>query len=190
MKKRRILLALLALALAATTVLPAAMAYFSTNARTDGHLTLKLGGRTTVEEEEFNFADMQKTVNITATEEAQPMWVRARAYVAAPFEVSYEGSDGWTEGADGWWYYEKPLASYTDDLPGWLTDKAAPLIVKIFVEGVEPKDLPGYMTDEGFEVPVVYQTTPVQYNEDGTPKEMTTEALWSVPVKTEGGNAE
>ena len=189
MKKRRILLALLALALAVTTVLPAAMAYFSTNARTDGHLTLKLGGTTTIDE---TFANMVKTVTIAATGEAQPMWVRARAYVAAPFTVTYEASEGWTVDDDGWYYYEKPLASYTSPLPDWLTDEADPLKVTIHAEGIEPEDLP-----EGFEVPVVYQTTPVQYNEDGTPKEMTTEALWSVPVKTpqsanpsEGGSAE
>lgn len=155
MKNKRILLALLALALAVTTVLPAAMAYFTTNARATGTRPLKLGGSTTITE---TMAEWTKEVTISAEENSQPMWVRARAYPEALASIT--GGEGWVDGTDGWWYFTTPLAN-----PQTGDAQIKTTVLKAEVKPVKVEEV-GQIPD-GFDVTVVYESAPVLYGEDG-----------------------
>lgn len=155
MKNKRILLALLALALAATTALPAAMAYFTTNARATGTRTLELGGRTTIEEEMEGWV---KQLTVSADPDSQPMWVRARAYSGASGQYTYIPGDGWEQRGD-WYYFTTPLANPPTE--GTLVSTS-----KLEVE-VTPPPLGGDQTPDAFDVVIVYESAPVLYGTDG-----------------------
>lgn len=174
MKNKRILLALLALALAATTVLPAAMAYFTTNARATGSRQLKLGGTTTITE---TMAEWTKQVTISADTGSQPMWVRARAYPAELVDsILAETADDWESSEDGWWYFTTPLAKPADNeaaIPGTVTDTSR-LLVKI--EPVKVDEV-GQIPD-AFDVVVVYESAPVLYGEDGERLDCKDKKVW------------
>lgn len=158
MKKKRILLALLALALAVSVSLPAAMAYFTTNARASGTRTLELGGRTTIEE---NMAGWSKEITISAEEPSQPMWVRARAYADVATRLTYDAGSNWVHNStDGWWYFTLPLANPAGE--GTVTQTS---MLKVTIDPIKVSEV-GVVPD-GFEVPVVYETVPVSYNENG-----------------------
>ena len=174
MKKRRILLALLAMALSAVTALPAATAYFTPSTSALGGRTLWLGGGAGIEE---TYGEWQKTAVISAVAPSQPLYVRARAY--SKFPLSYKG-DGWTDGGDGWWYYEMPLANYQGQ-PDSLQKSAGPLIICIEEVRLALNEKPA-----GFEVPVVYETAPVQYNENGERLPCTDPAIWGGTVVPAG----
>lgn len=170
MKNKRILLALLALALAVTTALPAAMAYFTTNAQATGSRPLKLGGTTTIEE---SMAGWVKEITISADENSQPMWVRARAYPAALASIT--GEEGWIDGQDGWWYFTTPLANpQTGDAQTQTT------VLKAEVKPVKVDEV-GQIPD-GFDVTVIYESAPVLYGEDG--KRLDCKDVWSAEAVT------
>lgn len=185
MKKSRIWLAFLALALAVTTVLPGTWAYFTANARAGGGRTVRLQNETEIEES-FSFGDWEKKVTITAAEGTQPVWVRARAYSAYGLDYATEGT-GWSlDQNDGWYYFNTPLANPVDadgkpvEPPQWTTTEADVLRVHVQVKDLEPGEVP-----EDFDVVVVYETTPVTYNEQGEPQ-----ANWNMTVEpAENGGA-
>lgn len=172
MKKRRILLALLALALAVSVSLPAAMAYFTTNARATGSLPLELGGGTNIEEV---MAEWQKQITISANEDSMPMWVRARAYAPDGVGLRYFTGEGWTAGDDGWYYYTIPLANPVLDGTAGATSILTVAISPFKVE--EAGTVP-----DGFEVPVLYESAPVLYNEDGERLACNDKEVWSQTI--------
>ena len=156
MKKKRILLALLALCLALTAITGSAWAYFTTNTSAAGGQTLRLGSSTSVDEDMDGWT---KQVTITNDENsAQSVYLRARVF--SQYTVKCEG-DGWREDTDGYWYYSDILA------PG--------ASANMFTAAITPNGVPGSPTAPGdekaepFDVTVVYETTPVQYQADGTP---------------------
>lgn len=161
MKKRHALLVLLALTLAVLTALPPALAYFTANARASGGRTVQLGRKTEITEE---FADWKKTVRIAANAVTRPCYVRVRAYSIADVPLTYGGA-GWTDGGDGWWYCDTPIANGGEGAqdPAWTTQETAPLVIEIHIKNVAPEQLP-----EELDVPVVYETTPVTYRADGS----------------------
>ena len=148
MKERKWLLPLLALALIAAVSVAPAMAYFTTFTRASGGYTLYRETTTEIHEE---YSDWKKDITIKNTE-GKPVYVRARAYAGSTFELTYSGT-GWTQKDDGWWYYGTPLTE---------GQTAGALRVAI---GNVPKAQEG----GAFNVAVVYESTPVQYKEDGTP---------------------
>lgn len=170
MKNKRILLALLALALAVATVLPAAMAYFTTNAQATGSRPLKLGGSTTIEEK---MAGWVKEITISANADSQPMWVRARAYPEALASITGEG--GWVDGKDGWWYFTTPLAN-----PQTGDAKTQTTVLKAEVIPVKVEEV-GQIPD-GFDVTVVYESAPVLYGTDG--ERLPYQDAWSAEAVT------
>ncbi len=180
MKKRRFLLAVLALALAVTAALPSAWAYFTANTTAGGGRTVRLGDRTEITE---TFANWKKSLVITAEPVTQPLHLRARAY--STYELQYSGAD-WTQGGDGWWYYNYALANPGDDVaeeaqPAWTRRQSSPLEITIRVEGVPQGTVP-----EDFDVTVVYETIPVTYHADGS-HSSAAEADWTQGQR--GGDA-
>lgn len=156
MKKRRILLALLALCLALTAITGSAWAYFTTNTSAAGGQTLRLGSSTTVDEDMNGWT---KQVTITNSGEV-PVYVRARVF--SQYRVDCTSSTGWTlNTSDNYWYYNEILT------PG---QAAAVFNAAIQSDnGVTGAPTLPSQGGEAFDVTVVYETTPVQYQADGTP---------------------
>lgn len=179
MKKRHTLLGALALFLALTAALPSAWAYFTANASAGGGRTVRVSAYTDITEE---FADWEKSVVVTAQPVTPPLYLRARAY--STYALEYRGEE-WTPGNDGWYYYNYALANpgEGDDvaLPAWARRQSGALKVIIRVDGAAPGTVP-----EDFDVTVVYETTPVVYNADGS-HPSAAEADWNVPQG--GGDA-
>ena len=170
MKKRNIFLAVLSAGLILTASIGSAWAYFTTYVEAEGGYTISLGDETTVEED---FSAWMKSLVITSTEDSEPVYVRAKAFSGDAYPLTY--SDGkafnkedpkdnhhddgvwsdkngsWMPNADGYYYYSKIIYG------GGKTNE---LQVKI-------ETVPSEVTEKEFNVVVIYETTPVQYKEDG-----------------------
>lgn len=180
MKKSRTLLAFLALALAVATVLPGTWAYFTANTSAGGGRTMHFQNETEITEG-FNEGEWKKEITITASSGTQPVYVRARAY--STYDLTYAGNgwkvqDGKPASDDGWCYYETPLANF-DGAPTWTKTQAELLTVQINIKDLEPGVVP-----EDFDVVVVYETTPVTYDENGNPQ-----ADWNQTLIVQNGGA-
>lgn len=160
MKKKRLALILLALGLALTTAIPGALAYFTTTTDAQGGRVLRFGSNTDITEE---FGDWTKHVVISSQPVTQPAYVRARAFSVYP--LTYSG-EGWTQSGDGWCYYALPIANLGEGetQPAGTVPATAALDIKITVPDLEEGTVP-----EGFEVTVVYETSPVRYTASGEP---------------------
>lgn len=169
MKKRMNILVALALAAILTAGIGEAWAYFTTFAEAAGGYTIELGDRTEVREE---FDQWVKHVVITAAEDSkEPVYIRAKAFCGSAYTVDYSDASGkWTPGSDGYYYYSDILKA---------GDSTEELLVRI---GNIPKDA---KEGDSFHVVVVYESTPVRYDADGTPWADWDEVLDSVRV--EGG---
>ena len=149
MKKRiSILLSFALLAGILCVSVPQALAYFTTYTDAAGVKTIVLGPETEIEEP--SVTDWTKTVQISNTGEA-PVYVRAIAYAPEGMTLTYSGT-GWTAGSDGYWYYGSIVEAGA---------KASDLLVKI---GNVPEDA---VEGDDFNVVVLYEATPVQYDEAG-----------------------
>ena len=163
MKKKNIILTILAVVMVLGLSLKGAMAYFTTYVSAAGGMPIHLGHRTTIDEEVDN---LKKTVTITITEGPDEVYVRAKAFYPTNLpgmEVHYdngEPKDGgtWSDGGDGWWYYDIPLNSET-------RPSARQFIVDIqytIPEGVTIEK------GDNFNVVVVYEAT-AAVDEHGNP---------------------
>lgn len=129
-----------------------AWSYFTTYATAKGGYPVKLGDNTTVEEE---FSNWQKHVKIKNEDGAKAVYIRARAYCGADYELTYSDDSGkWSPASDGFYYYSDPVDG------GQTADE---LLVNI---GNVPEDVKSI---KDFNVVVVYESIPVLYNEDGKP---------------------
>lgn len=174
MKKRNLRMAaaaasVLAASLVMTSGLRNAWAYFTTNTNAEGGHAVSLAGEVTTVDEEFSFNDWTKHLVVTNTDATgRSVYVRARAFSGDLYPLVYSGT-GWEADDDGYYYYGEILDAGAS---------AEELLVEI--QGV-----PEEVTDpESFNVVVVYETTPVQYDADGNPY-----ADWTLVLETEeGGN--
>ena len=142
--------------------------YFTTNAEATGSASISLGSRTEVEED---FSAWTKRVAITSKKDSKPVYVRVKAFCGSEYSLTYSDEEGnWTPGSDGYYYYT-PIVNAGETTT----------ILKVLIGNV-PEDV---KEGDEFNVIVIYETTPVQYREDGTPY-----ADWSVKLTTgttEGG---
>lgn len=159
MKKKNIFLFALAIVLILATSISGALAYFTTFAEAKGGYVIELGNGTELVEQRFS--DWTSRVFVFNSENSQPVYVRAKAFAGNEYYLSCYG-DGWTRSKDGYLNYDEILygGATTSEL------------------NVEIQNLP----DEGalenirkkrggvhFNVVVIYETTPVLYDENGTP---------------------
>lgn len=157
MKRKNILLAALAAVMVTTSAVGAANAYFTTNTAAAGTRTLHVGSDTDIEEE---FSQWVKYVRVTNSDTSQPVYVRAKAFYGSQYRVSYESeTDGggaamWTLGDDGYYYYRDICG------PGETTQAALKVVIDAssISEGAE-----------SFNVTVIYEASPVQYDSQGNP---------------------
>jgi hypothetical protein len=142
MKIRNKILTALAILLVLVITVQSALAYFTTYVTAAGSVTLKLGEQTVIEEPDVQ--EWTKHIVISAKEDSEPVWVRAKAFAPAPYELQYSG-EGWTDGGDGYWYYNDIVT----------VDKSAnELLVKI--ENI-PEEVE---VGENFNVIVIYEAVP------------------------------
>ncbi|MGI5873564.1 MAG: hypothetical protein ACOX8R_02755 [Bacillota bacterium] len=167
MKKKYAIMALAAFLLVLGASVGPAFSYFTTYATARGGQTLTLGEETRITEE---FDDWQKTVAIENSETSTPVFVRVKAFGPSQYPLQYQGSEKWSPGADGYYYYSDILQA------GETTDRLVVSINNVPRDGVPTEDA-------SFDVAVVYETAPVLYNDNGEPY-----ADWSLAtVETEGG---
>ena len=157
-----------AIVTAAITILPAtqqALAYFTSNASAEGGFFLRLEPDTEIRE---TYGSRTKHVVVENKIESVPLYVRIKAF--SSMSVSYDGT-GWGEPADdGWVYYdgildpgsETPSIDVTIEFPtGGTSTTTNP-------DGtVTTTEIPAPQSGDEHDVIVVYETTPVLYDESG-----------------------
>ncbi len=158
---------IIALALMVLLVLCAgvgtALAYFTAHTDAAGQVPIALGSTTTIDEPTVE--DFVKHV-VISNEGPESCYVRARAFSGSAYELIYSGS-GWSDGGDGFWYYEGILAE---------GEKTTELVVEI-------KNVPEDAAEgDQINIAVVYEATKVLYNEDGSAKEPD----WNLAAIVEG----
>ena len=123
-----------------------AMAYFTTYTEAAGGVELELGFTETIPHEEVT--DWTKHIRIENTGNYD-CYVRVRAFAGSAYTLQYSG-ENWAPGTDGYYYYDEivPAGGSTGTLD-------------IMIEGA--------VDGQSFNVVVVQECTPVQYDEDGSP---------------------
>lgn len=174
MKRWNYFLAILAAGMIMTAGIGQAMAYFTTYAETGGGHTVRIGDDTKITEE---FSDWEKILIVENKEGSEPVFVRARAFVGAPYTLEYTGENWTYSEADGYYYYGGPVSFETGE-------EGRPICLGgIAVPGsgsqeerstkalnVQIRDIPEDVIEgDTFDVVVIYESTPVRYMEDGTP---------------------
>lgn len=163
MKNKRLLLFPAAVVLVLTAFIGSAVAYFTTYAQAKGGYTIQLQDQWKPHEE---FSNWTKHLQIESVGDVD-CWVRAKAFAPSwAGELEYGGA-GWTLGEDGWYYYDSIL---------YAGETTPELTIKI-------NNIPEELTVTDFDVDVVYECTPVLYDEAGNPY-----ADWVNDGRAEGGN--
>ena len=155
MKKLNICLALLAVLLILPAGVGKAMAYFTTYTHARGGYTIELSDQTTTHIDE-SFSNWTKRVTISNDEDSQPVYVRAKAFSGSIYQLNYSSATGkWAVNgsSDGFYYYSDILN------PG---DRSEELLVKI-------ENVPEGTDEASFNVTVIYEYTPVRYDDNGNP---------------------
>lgn len=147
--KKPLIMAAATLALTGTLSVGSAMAYFTTYSTASGGVTMHMGFTETIPNEKVDENGKHVTISNTGDYDC---FVRVKAF--APVDLTYNAPDGgWTEGNDGYWYYDDILPA------GKITEQELNITYK-FPEG---DDKP-----EEFNIVVIQECTPVLYNEDGS----------------------
>ena len=146
LKKTRVLLVTAAAVLTLAAGAQTALAYFTTYATAKGGYTIRLGETTAIEE---NFANWTKKIQVSNTG-SLPCYVRVKAFCGSNYTLTFAG-DGWTQGADGYWYYNAIVPA---------GDVSSELDIAI---GNTPVG-----EAEAFNVIVVQEAAAVRYNADGS----------------------
>lgn len=158
LKMKKVWLTVVAVGLAGGISLSSAMAYFTTSVSAEGGHALQLKNTTDIEE---GFENWTKDIKVTNTGDVA-CFVRVKVIAGSQFGLEI-GGNGWESRADGYWYYLTPVA------PG---EKTESLFAKIQI----PEEFA-----EDFNVAVVQESTPVLYDEQGTPY-----ADWELAVNKGG----
>lgn len=164
--KKTLIMAAATLALTGTLSVGSAMAYFTSYSTAEGSVKINMGFTETVPHEEVDSGGKHVTIENTGDYDC---FVRVKAF--APVELTYSAPDGgWSEGEDGYWYYDEILPA------GQTTTKE----LNITYEFPEGKEKP-----EEFNVIVIQECSPVLYDENGNPY-----ADWNRVVSSESSSLE
>lgn len=169
MKRKSVLFAVAAAILIIAANLPLAWGYFSTYTEASGRMRLQ-PRKIETEIKEPDVSDWTKHVVITNSQDGSPVYIRAKAFAGSEYELIYDGGDSWTRGEDGYYYYNGILA------PG---EETPELLVKISNPPEDPEN------GQQFNVVVIYESTPVRYDENGMPY-----ADWGQELHTRERSAE
>lgn len=156
MKKSSVILAALAMVLVLGAGAGSAWAYFTTYVEAEGGCVVNLGDTTRIQED---VTYLHKAVTITSETTSQPVWIRVKAYYAEG-DLTIESSTGkWSKGEndDGWWYY-------ADIVKAGETTDVLDVTISVPKESINEK-----IPVEDFDVVVIYESTPVEYDDAGKP---------------------
>ncbi len=153
------LTAAIALGLVAGISVDSANAYFTSYAIARGGHPIQLQDRVVTEIRE-EFSQWTKHISLVNTGDAE-CWVRVKVFAGSIYETVFSGSQHWSPGEDGYWYYDEILA------PGGVTEI---LDVKIILPDGGVDEFGNKLSyKEDFNVVVVQECTSVRYGADGTP---------------------
>ena len=161
MKKRTLILAVLAVVLVLSASIGSAVAY----ATARGGYVIHLGGRTEMEEDIVNNRKTVRIFNRAQSDEdigKYPVFVRVKAFTDSNGTLNYDANAGslWQPKNDGYWYYQKPLyAGTAAHSEGAVTD---PFVVTISLNRALKEG-------EELDVIVVYDSVAAVFNADGSP---------------------
>ncbi|MCF0130212.1 MAG: hypothetical protein HUJ71_00720 [Pseudobutyrivibrio sp.] len=164
MKIKQAIPVLLAAGFIFTGQINSANAYFTTYVTARGGYELSWWHEEDIKEE---FGNWNKTVTISSKEGSIPVFVRARAFAGSDHQLTYDGGSGWTAGTDGYYYYNDALYS------GQTTTG---LIV-----GIPDTKLKTPRLGDNFNVSVVYETIPAEFDDNGAPINAAS-AKWDNPI--------
>ena len=167
MKKFNIILVALSVVLVLCAAVGPVWAYFTTYVTAKGGMPVRMGMTTTVSEPDVSKWTKHVVVNNQGPESC---YVRAKAFAVPEFVLTYSDQSGfWSPGGEGYYYYAQPVAK---------GEATSELLIKI-------DNIPADVRDgDSFNVAVVYESTPVLYDENGEPYADWTQ---SVTIENEGG---
>ena len=161
MKKRHLILAILAVILVLSVSIGPTIAYFTTYARGNGGYVIHLGHKTVIEDDIegsikhvsiFNKADGDEDVG------KYPLFIRAKVFYGSDCIVTFQDSANWTPEGD-YYYYELPIyAALTPDA----TSTTSTLYLK-----VDPNPDADIEVGDEIDVLVTYQSVPAVFDESG-----------------------
>ena len=156
MKRKTIVLTVLAMVLVLGMSVGTAWSYFTESATVEGSVTLRVEPSTTLSEEN---GPGTKTIRIRNTGQLTPVWVRARVFAAKELGANAEGAN-WSGQIEDWYQFGTPVEA------GAQTD---PLNVKFTLkrgyDAVDNQD--GANDGDEQNIVVVYECVPVSYDADG-----------------------
>lgn len=148
MKINKKILAAAAIVLPLSVGAGSALAYFTANVEASGTAMVAVGPDTTITEDPVT--DMTKHITISNSENGGAVYVRVRAFGDSLHTLSYTDTENkWELRDDGYCYYKEILE------PGAVTDSK--LDIKIDTK-------PGAPAQDDFNVVVVYERIPVEYD--------------------------
>lgn len=151
--KRPFFLAAAALILVGTLTVESAMAYFTTYSSAKGSVQMHMGFTETEPHEEVDRNGKHVTIKNIGDYDC---FVRVKAFAPSEITLTYQPEDsGWTEGENGFWYYDEIL-------PAGEKTKTK-LNIGYTFPNVEDEDSP-----ESFNIVVIQECTPVLYKADGS----------------------
>ena len=157
MKRKSIILSLLAVVLVLGLSVGSAWSYFTDSATAEGSVSLSVKPSTGITEEN---GPGTKTIRIQNTGEVVPVWTRVRVYAPAVFGASAAGTN-WTAASE-WYEYGEVVD------PNSQTEA---LTVSFKLPGVyDEKTGTGAQDGDELNVVVVYESVPVSYDANGSPE--------------------
>ena len=181
MKKRHLVLAILAVVLVLTSSIGAAVAYFTTFVTAKGGYAVHIANQSKIDEK---YDSGKKTLSIQNTGESgkYPIFVRARAFAGEDYVLTPEVETGgkWNLSPSApldtnYWYY-------TEAVYGQESTTTMSIIIAYTDKNKEWKD-----GDER-NIIVVYESTPAVFKADGTADLETAWTYDTVTVVNKGGN--
>ena len=158
MKHKTLLLASVAVALVMAMGIAPAWAYFTDSSTATGYVKVGVTPSTDIHDE---FLEGVKHVKVSNAEDASAaVFVRARVFASGVFSTTISG-DSWSgPDGDGWYVYGNAVE------PGRETTS---LDVAITFPPEKSATAPnGAVVGDNYNVVVVYEAVPAQYNPDGT----------------------
>lgn len=153
MKKKSVIFAAIVVVLILAANLPLAWGYFSTYTEARGGVRIQ-PRKIETEIKEPLVSEWKKHVVITNSADGSPVYIRAKAFAGSEVKLNYTGS-GWSLREDGFYYYDSILN------PG---EETSELLVEI-----DKDSIPEGEEGQEFNVVVIYESTPVRYDENGNP---------------------
>lgn len=170
MKKRHLILAILAVILVLSVSIGPTIAYFTTYADGNGGYVIHLGHRSDIYEVVGDTKQVQ-IQNLADTNDDVgkfPLFIRAKIYAGTDciVDVDLAKSQNWFDGGDGYYYYSNPIYAALKHDPPAAGDASTTSKLIISVKADPDADIkPGDVID----VLVTYQSVPAVFDNDGNP---------------------